>query len=134
MEAPVSYLQAHGPAAFAHPRIDIRPLDGELATDPGGDAMCEFADLGGITESQIDAFEAPEAFDEHLCWAVYQYIRDPAVIQERLQHAKPKELRTERFELVLGQITRRRRSDPLAQHQPSRGIHVEREHRAGIET
>lgn len=76
--------------------------------------MRELADLRHVAEPQIDALEPPAAFDENLCRAIHEHVRDFAVVQERLQRTKPEKLRAERLELVLGQVRRYGGTNPLS--------------------
>ena len=120
-------------AAVAHPRVDVRLLDGELAPDAGRDAMHELADLRSVVELQIDALELSAALDEDLRRAIDEHVRDLAIVQQRLQPTEPEELGAECLHLLLGQIASDRGAYSLAQRRASCRIGVQHEHRARIE-
>src|SRR5258705_501269 len=79
--------------AVAHSRVNVGPLNGQLAPNSRRDAMRELAHGCGVAESNSDTLEAPAALNEDLLRSVYEHVGHVLVVQERLHGTKSEQLR-----------------------------------------
>src|SRR5207249_3470144 len=109
------------------------PLERELATDTGRDAMGELVHFRCRYETNVAALDPTGTLDEYIGRGVDEHVGDGRIVEQRLEDAEAEQRRRERGDLVLRHARTGGVSDAFMQRPPSGGVGVGHEHRARIE-
>src|SRR5205814_1914754 len=120
-------------AAIAHPRVDERSLEGELATHAPGDPMRDLSDLVGPTKGHIGALEAARALAEDVAGTVDQDVGDFRIVEQRLKRSEAEQLGAHRIDLRLADGHACRDSHTFAKERSPRGLGVCGQQSRGID-